>query len=89
MLNDHTDAELVRRELAYEMGEESVDEIAWDAFTDLATEMLVVARLTDMAMGLDGEQDVDGFSLDQAYEWFERGETAGDYARAVIKARSK
>jgi len=34
--------------------------------------------------GLDGNQDVDGFSLDEAYGAFEGGETAADYAAEVI-----
>lgn len=87
--NDHTDAELARRELAYEMGGGDDTDQRWDEFTSIVEDMLVEAGVTDRQVGLDGDQETDGFSIDFAYDAFERGEFAGDYARSVISFRTE
>lgn len=87
--NDHTDAEIARRELAYEMGELTAEERAFAHFCDEATRLLVDVGVTTFEQGLDGDQETDGFSLDLAYDWFIDYGTPNDYVTEVLFERGK
>lgn len=76
MRNDHTDAELARREHEAEMGVISNDENRWFAWVDRAERLLGLDSL-------DGDAVEDGYSLDDAHDRFEAGMPAEDYAREV------
>lgn len=74
-LSDHPfSPENVRREL----GEDSPSDIAWEKWVKR------VEQLLDLK-SLDGTEAEDGYSLDFAFEAFERGETAEHYADTVRK----
>lgn len=87
--NDHTDAECVRREHAYEMGELSAEERAFERFCAKATGLLVDVGATTLEQGLDGDQETDGFSLDFAYDWFRDRGTPNDYVTEVLWQRGQ
>ena len=87
--NDHTDAEYARRELAYEMGEQSAEERAFERFCEPATSLLVDVGATTPEQGIDGDQETDGFSLDFAYDWFRDRGTPNDYVADVLFQRGK
>lgn len=71
--NDHTDAEYARRELAYEMGEETGEDKRWDAWVK---QVCYILKLDS----LDGDEKEDGYSLDGAREYFDEGESPDSYA---------
>jgi hypothetical protein len=85
--NDHTDAELARREHEYEMGGQSADDKAYADFMERAVDLLVDAGVTTIEQGLDGDQETDGFSLDLAYELFLEGNSPEDYVTGVFFER--
>jgi hypothetical protein len=85
--NDHTDAELARREHDYEMGGETPNERAYGEWTERAESLLIDAGVTTEQRGLDGDQETDGFSLDLAYELFLEGVTPEDYVTSVFFER--
>ena len=88
-INDHTDAELARREHAYEMGEDTPEEKAFDRFMDEAIDLLVDVGVTDRKQGLDGDQETDGFSLDFAFDFFRDGASPADYVADVLWTRGQ
>jgi hypothetical protein len=79
-LNDHTDAELARREHDAEMGGTSASEQRWLKFCSDVEELLELDSL-------DGDEAEDGYSLDGAHESFEAGRSARDYTRDVSEKR--
>jgi hypothetical protein len=85
--NDHTDAEAARRELAYEMGEETPDERRYGLWVERAESLLIDAGVTTEQRGLDGDQETEGFSLDLAYELFLEGNSPEDFVTGVFFER--
>lgn len=89
---DATDLEIARRELSAEMGGESRSDRAWSRFYD-AAEREIIARgwddkFTGKDSGLDGADDENGYSIDSAYEAFEKGHTVAAYIEAVAATRN-
>lgn len=84
MAFDATDAEFERRALAYEMGGEDDGDRAWNAFHDAAEAGI---RSLGFGVTLDEDEDLAGYSLDGAYEAFERGTSIEDYLASVARAR--
>ena len=74
--NDHTDAEIARREHDYEMGGDTPYERRWDRWRQEVEKLLGLSTL-------DGDQIEDGYSLDFANEAFDDGHTPGQYAERV------
>lgn len=97
---DATDLEIARRETAYELGAESQSDRAWSRWYD-AAEKAVIARGWDgkfnngKSRGLDGNEYTgdgepsDGYSIDGAYEAFERRESVETYIAACAKRRAE
>lgn len=87
---DATEAEFARREHAAEMGAESRSDRAWSRFYD-AADKAIRARGWQRShdAGLDGDDDVDGYSIDAAYEAFEAGASVADYLEIVDRKRLK
>lgn len=98
MMFDATDLEIVRRETAYEMGAESLTDRAWSRWYN-AAEKAVIARGWDgkfnngKSRGLDGNEYTadgepsDGYSIDGAYEAWERRESVETYIAACALRR--
>lgn len=80
MINDHTDAEIARREHDYEMGGETASERAWSRFVDDCEEELFKRGY---GTSLDGNEATDGYSLDTAHEAFRLGHTVEEYMETV------
>jgi hypothetical protein len=97
---DATDLEIARRETAYEMGAESLTDRAWSRWYN-AAEKAVIARGWDgkftngKSRGLDGNEYTgdgepsDGYSIDGAYEAFERRESVETYIAACARRRAE
>ena len=86
LLNDHTDAEIVRREFGYEMGFDP-GEAHWLAWCH-KVEVLGIdfMRSASGNVGLDGNEDEDGYSLDGASDAFDAGKSPSEY---VASARAR
>jgi len=91
--NDHTDAEIMRREHEYEMGDtELVDSQqykGWAAWSEEVENLLIDVGATTPQRGLDGSEAEDGFSIDYAYTSFEAGLSPADYFADVLIARGQ
>lgn len=61
--NDHTDAELDRRELAYEMSGDTLESIRFERW---CSDVEALMGIDD----LDGDDAEDGYSLDEAHGLF-------------------
>jgi hypothetical protein len=95
---DATDLEIARREHAAEMGESSPSERAWLTWSGRVEACLTAmgwdekfeggARAGE-SRGLDGAEDEDGYSIDFAFEAFERGESVDAYLDAVKTKRMR
>jgi hypothetical protein len=85
-LNDHTDAEIARREHAYEMGESSKGERAWLAFVRKVERALKLYSYNDG--NLDGDESEDGYSLDGAGEAFDKGMSVVGYLDQIRRRRA-
>jgi hypothetical protein len=72
---DATDLEHARREQSAEMGEPSASEASWLRWADAVEALL--------GHDLDGDQTVDGYSIDFAYDEFRAGRSAADYVASV------
>lgn len=75
-MQDLSDHPFSPENIAYESGEDSASDKAWSAWLKRAAFLIGVASL-------DGDEKEDGYSLDFAFESFERGETADWYASEV------
>lgn len=86
LLNDHTHAEIARREFGYEMGFDS-GEAHWLAWCR-KVEVLGIDFMRNAAgdVSLDGDEDEDGFSLDGASDAFDAGKSPAEY---VASARAR
>lgn len=82
---DATDLEYQRREHVAEMGAESAGDRAWSRFYDAADKAIRAAY----GVSLDGDDHVDGFSIDGAYVAFERGHTVAAYMLEVALKREE
>ncbi len=80
---DNDDAEYARREMAYEMGD-TPEDIRWQKWVDTAAGILIAYGCTTPAVGLDGDQIEDGFSLDFAHDAYRVGTSAEDYAEKIL-----
>jgi len=97
---DATEAEFARLDHAYEMGAESRGDRAWSKFYRQA-EAAIISKGWDgkfdngKSRGLDGNEYTgdgepsDGYSIDGAYEAFEKGWSVERYIAhvAVVRAR--
>lgn len=98
MAFDATDLEIARREHNYELGGESNADRRWSWFYNTAT-AAIIARGWDekftggqkvgQSRGLDGADDETGYSIDGAYDAFEKGWTVDRYIRQVMAARAE
>lgn len=86
MDNDY--AEYLRLEQAYELGNEATDP-AWDWWSQEVEKVLINAGVTAPAVGLDGEEETDGFSFDYAYEAFNNGDCPEEYLAKVFDKREE
>lgn len=89
---DATYLEIARREHDYEMGGESNADRRWSRFYDLATKAIVSRGWDEQfnngkSRGLDGCDWETGYSIDGAYEAFEKGWTVDRYIQQVSEAR--
>lgn len=80
-INDHTDAELARREHVWEMGYESPEEKRWYSWCAQVENALCIGKLETLC------NDEDHCSLDDASNCFDRGMSVADYVAAVEQAR--
>lgn len=88
-LNDHTDAEMIRREHAYEMGRENSQiDTEWERWCDTVEAGLIEMGFSTPQRGIDGDQSEDGFSIDFAVDDFDDGLTPIQYL-AKVAARRK
>lgn len=97
---DATDMEYARRETAYEMGAEDRGDRAWSRFYNRA-EREIIAKGWDgkfdngKSRGLDGNEYTDegeasdGYSIDGAYEAFEKGWSVERYIARVAVVRAE
>lgn len=83
--NDHTDAELLRRELSAEFTLNEADE--YDSFMRDTEGLLIDVGATTIEKGLDGNQVLDGFSIDFAVDLFNRGYTPEECAAEIFWER--
>lgn len=95
---DATDLEIARREHAAEMGEDSKSDRAWYAWYDRAAQCVIQLGWDEKytggskigkSRGLDGADDETGYSIDSAYEAWERGLTVAAYMGKVKAARER
>lgn len=99
MMFDATDLEIARREHDAEMGGDSATDRSWYFFF-AAVETMIRARgyvrhggsaASRADTGLDGNEadgePSDGYSIDGAYEAWERRQSAHDYFRSICLRR--
>lgn len=86
---DATDAEIARRAHAAEMGEESEGDRAWSRYVDRVEKALKAAGFASVAGGwtADGDETVDGFSLDSTFDAFLARMTVPGYVEQVRRRR--
>ena len=84
---DNDDAEYARREHDYEMDTDTPEDIRWDNWSSEVERGLIRLGFTNLHMGLDGDQETDGFSLDFAYDFYRDGSSPEEYIEDVILAR--
>lgn len=93
---DATDSEIARREHAAEMGESDTSERAWLAWTKRVQaclrqlgwdEQFTGGKLAGESRGLDGDESENDYSIDGAYEAWEKGMTPAAYMGQVKLAR--
>lgn len=97
---DATDLEIARREHAYEMGAESSADRSWSRFYN-AAEKAIIANGWDgkfnngKSRGLDGNEYTgggepsDGYSIDGAYEAWEKRMSVEAYIAACARRRAE
>lgn len=87
---DATDLELARREHDAEMGGQTAGDRAWSRWFDAAARVVKANGWeTQVTRGLDGAEDEDGFSIDFAYDAFERGESVETYITEASRRRKE
>jgi hypothetical protein len=87
---DQTEAEIARREHDAEMGSQTTTDRQWSRWFDRAAAAVKANGWeTPLTKGLDGAQDEDGFSIDYAYDAFERGETVETYIAEAARRRKE
>jgi hypothetical protein len=83
--NDHTDAEIARREHAAEMGESSSSEKRWLRFVH---KVECALKLYDFSDGnLDKDEADECYSLDGAGDAFDNGMSVVGYLSQIISRR--
>lgn len=86
---DNDESEYRRREHDAEMGADSAGDKVWYSWAAEAEKLGADFLCKDRhgKPSLDGDEADDGYSLDCAYEAFERGETPNFYIATVRKTR--
>jgi hypothetical protein len=89
VITDATDAEIARREHAYEMGEDSPSDRDWSRYVDRVARGLKAAGFASVAGGwtVDGDETVDGFSLDSCYDGYLARMTVPAYIEITRRKR--
>lgn len=90
---DNDELEFLRREHMAEMGYVTDSERAWSDFYDQCEAMIISLNwdntFTDgQSCGLDGDESVDGYSVDGAGDAFARGSSVDQYIQQVRERRT-
>lgn len=85
---DNDQSEYERRAHAYEMGGD-VSDAEWDRWSQEVEQELLKNGATTLPYGLDGDEATDGFSMDYAYDAFERGDSPEQYLDEVFEKRAE